>query len=285
MGIAVTGGNGEFGRAVLAHLPNLAQGPVVATVRDISKAGKLPGVDYRPGDFDDPATLRASLAGADTVLINATFFGADPSLRLPRVTAAIGAATSAGVRRIVLTSWPKLENATMPSVQDYRELETVLRTAGPAWTIVRLNIGLADALARDVVWGRQTGGIVAPARDASAAPAAISDLAAATAIVLASPRHEGEVLELTGPDELNWNDLSAAAGVPFRAVSGQEYIAYLAEKFGLPPETRALLTALYADFRDGRSGATGTLRNLLDRPAVPGIEAVEARVALFPPAQ
>ena len=286
MGIAVTGGNGEFGRAVLAQLlaqsQSRAQEPVVATVRDISKADKRPGVDYRPGDFDDPVTLRSSLAGVDTVLVNATFFGADPSLRLPRVTAAIDAATSAGVRRIVLTSWPRLEKATMPSVQNYRELEAVLKAAGPAWTIVRLNIGLADALARDVVWGRQMGEIVAPARGASAAPAAISDLAAATAIALASPQHEGEVLELTGPDELDWNDLAAAAGVPFRAVSDQEYTAYLTEKFGLPPETAALLTALYRDFREGRSSTAGTLADLLGRAAVPGIEAVKARVAVFP---
>ena len=282
MSIAVSGGNGEFGRAVLAQLQNIAHEPLVATVRDISKADKLPGADYRPGDFDDPDTLRTSLAGVDTVLINATFFGTDPSLRLARVTAAIDAATSAGARRIVLTSWPKLEKATMPSVQDYRALEAVLKTAGPAWTIVRLNIGLADALARDVVWGRQMGEIVAPAQEASAAPAAISDLAAATAIVLASPQHEGEVLELTGPDELNWNDLSAAAGVPFRAVSDEKYTAYLTEKFGLPPETTALLTALYADFRGGRSSKTGTLPDLLDRTPVPGIDAVEARVALFP---
>jgi NAD(P)H dehydrogenase (quinone) len=282
MGIAVTGGNGEFGRAVLAQLQSRAQEPVVGTVRDISKADRLPGVDYRPGDFDDPATLRTSLAGADTVLVNATFFGADPSLRLPRVTAAIDAATSAGVRRIVLTSWPSLEKATMPSVQNYRELEAVLKTAGPAWTIVRLNTGLADALARDVVWGRQMGEIVAPAQDASAAPAAISDLAAATAIALASAGHEGEVLEFTGPDELNWNDLSAAAGVPFRAVSDQEYTAYVTERFGLPLETAALLTALYTDFRGGRSSTAGTVADFLDRPAVRGIEAVEARVAVFP---
>ena len=72
------------------------------------------------------------------------------------------------------------------------------------------------------------------------------------------------------------------AGVPFLAVSDQEYTAYLAEKFGLPPETAALLTALYADFREGRSSAAGTLADLLDRRAVPGIEAVKARVAVFP---
>lgn len=282
MSLAVTGGNGEFGKAVLARLRDRTPEPIVATVRDISTANTLPGIDYRAGDFDDPGTLQRSLAGVGTVLINATFFGADPSLRLPRVTAAIGAAARAGVDRVVLTSWPKLEKATMPSVQNYRALESAVKAAGPSWTILRLNIGMADALARDVVWGRQLGELVAPAQDASAAPAAICDLAAAAAIVLSGRQHDGDVLELTGPDELKWSDLAQAAGVPFRAVSDEEYAAYLAEHFSFPPDTAALLIALYADFQEGRSSATGTLPDLLGRPPMPGIEAVEARAALFP---
>ncbi|GAA4394539.1 NAD(P)H-binding protein [Tsukamurella soli] len=282
MSIAVTGGNGEFGRAVLAQLRDRTRESIVTTVRDVAKADKLPGIDYRAGDFDYPDALRGSLVGVDTVLVNATFFGPDPSLRLPRVTAAIGAATEAGVERIVLTSWPRLETSTMPSVQNYRALERTVQAAGPSWTILRLNIGMADALARDVVWGRQMGELVAPARDASAAPAAIPDLAAATAIALVDRRRDGDTLELTGPQDLDWTDLADAAGVPFRAVSDEDYTAYLTENFGFPPETTALLTALYADFREGRSSATGTLPDLLGRPAVPGIEAVRARVALFP---
>ena len=281
MSIAVTGGNGEFGRAVLAQLRERTREPVVATVRDVAKAEPMPGVDHRPGDFDDRDALRASLAGVDTVLVNATFFGADPSLRLPRVTAAIETATIAGARRIVLTSWPGLETATMPSVQDYRELEGVLKAAGPSWTIVRLGVGLADALARDVVWGRQAGELVAPARNASAAPASISDLAEATAVVLMSRESEGAVLELTGSEELDWNDLARLAGVPFRAVSDDEYIAYLVDRFRFSPGAAAMLTALYADLREGRSGRTGTLARLLDHPVTPSIDAVEAQVALF----
>src|SRR5438477_5398041 len=108
MTIAVTGGNGEFGRAVLASLAARSGRPLVATVRDLARVEPLAGVDYRPGDFDDPATLRASLAGADAVLINATFFGPDPGRRRPRVAAAIQAATEAGVGQLVLTSWPDL---------------------------------------------------------------------------------------------------------------------------------------------------------------------------------
>jgi NAD(P)H dehydrogenase (quinone) len=281
--IAVTGGNGEFGSAVIAHLKHRTDQPIVATVRDLAKARAKahdrPGVDHRPGEFDDPATLRASLEGADTVLVNATFFGPDTSLRLPRVTAAIGAAADAGAARIVLTSWPDVDHATVPIVQDYRELEATLKKAGPSWTILRLSAGITDALVRDVVWGRTKGELVAPAQDARATPAALTDLAEATAAVLAAPGHEGATLELTGPDAIGWTDLADLAGVPFRPVTDAEYLTYLTEQFGMPESAATQLTALYADFRGPwASTPTSTLTDLLGRPPVPGIEAVSQRV-------
>jgi NAD(P)H dehydrogenase (quinone) len=283
MTIAVTGGNGEFGSAVIARSRNLTGQPVVATVRDVSKGRQLPGVDYRPGDFDDPESLRASLAGVDTVLVNATFFGPDPTRRLPRVTAAIGAAADAGVGRIVLTSWPDLENATMPTVQDYRQLEAAAKSAGPSWTIIRLGVGFADAVARDVVWGRKVGELVAPAKDARVTPAAITDLAEAAAAVLTQSGHEGEVLEMTGPNAIGWHDVAKLAGVPFRAVPDDEYVAYLTETFNLPEAAARRLAALYADFRGPwASTPTTTVTDLIGHPALPGTEAVQRRVAMFP---
>lgn len=282
MTIAVTGGNGEFGSAVITHLTSRTTQPVVATVRDTAKARTLDGVAYRPGDFDVPVTLATSLADVETVLINATFFGMDPSQRLPRVTAAIGAAADAGVQRIVLTSWPDLEHATMPTVQDYRQLEAAAKTAGPDWVILRLSTGMADALARDVVWGRQVGELVAPAKDACVTPAAITDLAEAAAAVLTHPGYDGEVFELTGPNQIRWDDLAELAGVPFRAVSDDEYTRYVSKNFALPTDAATQLTALYGDFRSGwASKPTATLSELLDRPAVPGAEAVSRRVDMF----
>ena len=199
MTIAVTGGNGEFGRAVLKSLAVRTTEPIVGTVRDLAKVVPAPGVDYRPGDFDDPAALRAGLGGVDSALINATFFGADPARRLPRVTAALRAAADAGVSRIVLTSWSDLDNATVSAVQDYKDLEAAATNAGPAVTILRMAYGLADALARDVVWGKASGELVAPAAHAAVTPAAVADLAEAAAAVLAEPSHNDLAYELTGP--------------------------------------------------------------------------------------
>jgi NAD(P)H dehydrogenase (quinone) len=283
MTIAVTGDNGEFGAAVIAQVRNRTDEPVVATVRDVAKGRRVAGVTYRPGDFDDPESLRASLGGVDTVFVNATFFGQDPARRLPRVTAAIGAAAGAGVARIVLTSWPDLENATMPTVQDHRPLEAAAKTAGPDWTIIRLGVGFGDALARDVVWGRKAGELVAPAKDAKVTPAAVTDLAEAAAVVLTQAGHEGEVLEMTGPDAIGWHDLATLAGVPFRAVPDDEYVTYLTETVHLPEAAARQLTALYADFRGPwASTPTTTVADLIGRPPLPGTEAVRRRVATVP---
>jgi NAD(P)H dehydrogenase (quinone) len=279
MTIAVTGGNGEFGRAVLEALVARAQEPIVGTVRDLTKVVPVPGVDYRPGDFDGPTTLRTSLTGIETVLVNATFFGADPAMRLPRVTAALHAAADAGASRIVLTSWPDLENATVPAVQDYKRLESVVRSIVPSWTILRLAYGLADAVARDVAWARAGGVLVAPAAGAVTAPAAVVDLAEATAAVLAAPGSGGLVYEVTGPDRVTWDQVADLAGVTFRSVSDDEYLAYLT-RFDLPSTVTRQLLELYADFRGAWTSApTSTLASLLGRRPIAGIDAVERRVA------
>jgi NAD(P)H dehydrogenase (quinone) len=281
MTIAVTGGSGEFGRAILRALGPRAREPLVATVRDLARVDPLPGVDYRPGDFDQPDTLQASLADVDTVLVNATFFGADPSLRYPRVRSAIRAAADAGVGRIVLTSWPDLGLATSPAVQDYKQLETLLKAAGSAWTIVRLGYGLPVALARDVVWGKIGGELVAPAAGARVPPAAPADLAEAVAAVLAVPGHEGVVYELSGPDVVSWDQLAELAGVPFRPVGDEDYRDYLT-RFALPAGTDQALIEMYADFRgDWAAAPTGTLGHLIGRAPMPGVEAVRDAVSRF----
>jgi len=281
MTIAVTGGNGEFGRTVLESLSQRTREPLVATVRELARAQRIRGVDYRSGDFDDPDSLRASLSGVDAVLINATFFGADPSLRQQRVSSAIGAAADAAVGRIVLTSWPDLDRATLAAVQDYKHLEALVTRAGPAWTILRLGSGLAVALARDVVWAEAGGELVAPAAGAAVTPADVTDLAEAAAVVLTESGHDRVIHELSGPDPVTWDQLAELASVPFRAVADDAYRDYLT-RFNLPAGIAQQLIDMYADFRsDWASTPTRTVAQLIGHPPVPGIEAVSRGVSRF----
>jgi NAD(P)H dehydrogenase (quinone) len=288
MSIVITGANGEFGRAVLNAVAALRPGErIVASVRDVARAADIKerGFDVRPGSFDRPDELLAAFSGADTVFINATFFGAATELRGERVATAIGAAAEVGASRIVVTTWPNLDHAVLPNVQDYARSEPLVRKAGPSWTILRLGYGLADAVARDVIWARRDGELIAPAGRARCVPAAVFDLADAAAITIARPGHENTTYELTGPRAIDWSDLAALAGsidgrsIRYRAVEDDEYRQYLAAR-GLPgPVTEGLL-GLYAEFRSGWAATPSPdLGRLLGRDPVDTLDAVAQRVS------
>jgi NAD(P)H dehydrogenase (quinone) len=276
MSIAITGGNGELGRGVLSSLLPRTNQLVVATVRDVHAAGDLP-VEARPGSFDEPDVLRESLSGVETLFINATFFGGDPSLRRRRVLNAITAATQVGVGQIVLTSWPDLDNCTIAAGRDYKDLEDAVRRAGPDWTILRLGIGLADTFARDVLWAEQDDELVAPAGTGTVAPAAIDDLAEAAAAVVASPT-PGAVIELAGPDAVSWDQLASLAGVRYRPVDDETWRERLRAR-GFPGAAIDGLLDIYRNVRAGwASSPTPELAALIGRPPVSGLDAVAARV-------
>jgi NAD(P)H dehydrogenase (quinone) len=287
MSIVITGANGEFGRGVLNAAAALAPGEhLVATVRDPARAAGLSarGIDVRPGDFDDPDTLRTAFRGARTVFVNATFFGAATELRGQRVAAAIRAAADAGAARIIVTTWPDLERAAMPQVADYARSERLVQAAGPAWTILRLGYGLADAAARDVLWARRDGELVAPAGAARCTPADAGDLAQAAAVTITRAGHENTRYELTGPRAVGWDDLAALAAsldgrdIRYRPVDDAGYRSYLTAR-GLPGPAVDGLLALYAEFRSGWGAAPGPdLGRLLGRAPADTLDAVRARV-------
>jgi len=288
MTIVITGANGEFGRGVLNAVAALAPGlRVVATVRDPARAADLRerGIEVRPGSFDDAAALPAAFSGAETVFINATFFGAGAELRGRRVATAIRAAVGAGAARIILTTWPNLDHAGLPDVQDFIQSERLVQAAGPSWTILRLGYGLADAIARDVMWARRDGELVAPAAAARCAPAAVSDLIDAAALTIVEPGHDNARYEFTGPRAIDWSDLASLAAsidgrdIRYRPVDDDEYRAYLVGQ-GLPGQVIEGLLALYAEFRSGWAATPSPdLSRLLGRELVDTLDAVRQRLA------
>jgi len=287
MSIVITGANGEFGRGVLDAVAALAPGEdLVAAVRDVGRAADLRerGLEVRPGSFDDPQALAGAFAGARAVLVNATFFGVASELRGRRVAAAIRAAADAGAGRVIVTTWPDLDHAALPAVRDYAQSERLVREAGPAWTILRLGYGLADAGARDVIWARRDGQLLAPAAAARCAPAAVPDLVDATARAITGAGHEGRCYELTGPRAIGWDDLAALAAsldgrdIRYRPAGEEEYRAYLAAR-GLGGPVIDGLLGLYAEFRSGWAATPAPdLARLLGRDPVDSLDAVRQRV-------
>jgi NAD(P)H dehydrogenase (quinone) len=287
MTLVITGANGEFGRVVVDTAVAAAPGErIIASVRDPAQSRDLldRGIEVRAGSFDDTDQLRDAFDGADTVVVNATFFAATADLRGQRVASAIRAAADVGARRIVLTTWPDLDNCDIPDVQDYVASEALVRSVGPKWTILRFGAGLADALARDVIWARRDGELVAPAAQATSVPAAARDLAEATARVATGAGHDDKLYELTGPRAIDWSDLASLASEadatprPYRAVTDAEYRDCLAG-LGLPENYVDGLLALYSAFRSGwNSRPDATLARLLGRDPVDPIDAVRERL-------
>jgi NAD(P)H dehydrogenase (quinone) len=286
--IVVTGGNGAFGRQVVEQL--LARIPasgLVVSVREPAAAAALTarGIEVRRGDFNDPASLTDAFAGAETVLINATNYGTGPRVRAAQQAAAIRAAVTVGADRVVATTWQDLDNCPLELASDFPATERLITRAGPAWTILRLCYGMAASLARDVASAVATGNLAAPAGDARATPAAVTDLAEATANVLVEAGHDGHTYELTGPIAVSWTDLAALATtlggrkIRYRRVTGDEFRDQVVA-LGFPPSLVGMLLQYYAAFRAGWAGSPSTdLSRLLGRPAVESLDAVRHAVA------
>ena len=283
MSIVVTGANGEFGAGVMRSLVERGA-EVIASVREVKteRDRVLDGVEFRRADFDDRGATESAFMGAETAFVNASFFGPDPSRRLPRVATAIEAATAAGVQRLIVTSWPDLENTTMTAVQDYLEIEQRARYAAPSVLVLRLAVGLADALARDVAWAMRDGVLVAPAGSAVITPASVADLAegAAGAVL----RGDEGVLDLRANRAVDWNDLARLAGeltgspIEYRAVDDAAYREHLGD-LGMPPAARDGLLEFYRAFRDGWAAEPdATLASLLEREPVDPLDVVRGRL-------
>jgi NAD(P)H dehydrogenase (quinone) len=283
--IVVTGASGEFGGGIAqAVLQALTPARLVATVRDLSRAKDLvdQDVDVRVADFDDRDLLRSAFAGADTVFINATFFGTVTALRQQRVANAIDA-TQEAVPRVIMTSWPDLEHCDLAAIADYRASEERLRSTSSDWTILRLGYGIADAVARDVKWGVRDGRVVAPAASAIIRPVAVADLVEASATVLLGEGHSREILEIRNPAAINWNGVAELASrisghaIPYEPVDDDGYRDYLGS-IGLNPGFADGLLDLYRIFRAGwASESDEALENLLERTPQTPENAILAR--------
>jgi NAD(P)H dehydrogenase (quinone) len=217
------------------------------------------------------------------VLINGAFVG-DLHRRRTRFTSAISAATHAGVSRIVLASFPEANTCPIPEATDYIEAEAALRAAGPDWTIVREAVSMANPIAREVAWATRFGQLRAPTAGALCVPAAITDLAEATARVLADPPGNATVYEFSGPRAVDWTELAELASelagqtIHFEPTDDAGFETVLAEA-GVPAWHAPGWRNFHAAFRAGwGSHSYPDLGAVLGRAPVDTREAIRRRI-------
>jgi NADH dehydrogenase len=156
---AVTGAFGFTGRALAEQL--LDAGHEVITLTRRSGAGDplASRITVRPFDTTRPADLAASLAGVDT-LFNTHWLrfpreGMTFEAAVGRSAALLAAAREARVRRVVHVSVVNASaDADTPYVRAKAALESVVRSSGVEWAVVRptLTYGPGDILINNLAW-------------------------------------------------------------------------------------------------------------------------------------
>ncbi len=282
--IIITGATGALNGATVDHLlTHVPADQVVVAVRDPARATAFArrGVEVRHADYAEPASLPAAFDGADQLLLVSSSDPAADAVALHR--AAIAAATSAGVGRILYTSHQAVapDNPFSPA-RDHHATERLLAASGVAWTSLR-NGFYAHSLAWMAGSWRETGVIEVPG-DGPVSWTARDDAAEAAAVVLASNGAHDGALTLTAPAAPTFVELAATAsevsGRPVRCevVAEQEWLDAQAAA-GRPRHLSDFLLGFYRGAQQGFfAGTDPLLGELLGR------EPRGAREALAEPA-
>ncbi|MBS7232607.1 SDR family oxidoreductase [Flavobacterium psychroterrae] len=208
--IVVTGASGFIGKGTIEFLlKNLPADQIVGMVRDVNKDKELNnlGIEIREGNYQDYQSLLKAFKGAEKVLLVSAHAFTDLTAQHINV---IDAAKQAGVKHIVFTSIYRTESAqhSIPWVTlSMKITEDYLKKSGMAYTILR-NTFYFDYLPyyfRDVL---KEGKLVIPGGEGAVAFALRSDLAEATANVLAQSGHENKTYALIGNRSYSYGDIA-----------------------------------------------------------------------------
>lgn len=275
--IIVTGATGKLGRAIVENLVRrMPAEQIGASVRDPTKAADLEalGVRVRHGDFADHDSLAHAFEGATQLLIVSSNARASGGDTLAQHRAAIDAARTAGVRRIVYTSQMAASaSSAFPPARDHAATEEMLRESGLPWTALRHGFYAESALML-MGEGLKTGVIEAPA-DGKVAWTTHADLAEADAAILANEgRYDGPTPPLTGSQALDLADLAAIASELLerpvrRETLGDDTLRARMAARGAPEAVADLTLGLYLASRNGEFAAVDpTLEQLIGRPPI-----------------
>jgi NAD(P)H dehydrogenase (quinone) len=275
MTIVVTGATGHLGSLIVEGLlgTGLAPADIVGTGRKVEKLDGFAarGVTVRQIDFDDPASLDAAFAGADSLMLVSA---SEPGNRVPQHIAAIDAAKRAGVKHIVYTSAPAATTSALVLAPEHKATEEYLVASGIPFTILR-NGWYTENYFGTLAQAKATGVIAQNTGDGRVASASRKDYADAAVVALTQPGHEGKVYELSGDVAWDFDDFAKAASevtgreVTYQRLTADEAAAALAGA-GLDDGTIGFVVALNGNISDGLlSPTSGELRELIGRPTTP----------------
>ena len=218
--IGITGASGAVGGRVARRLSDRGL-PLRLVVRDPARAPALPGAQVSTATYGDRQSLLTAFAGVGTLFM----VSADEAIdRLDQHKQAVEAAAAAGVRKIVYLSFLGARpDATFVLARQHHHTEQHIKETGAHFVFLR------DAMYTDYVplLVGSDGFIRGPAGDGKAGFVARDDVAEVAAAVIASSGHDGETLELTGPEAISLDEAADRLG------------KFIGRPIGYHPETEA----------------------------------------------
>ena len=270
---AVTGATGKLGRLVLDELlRQVNPADIVALARDPAALADyaLKGIQVRPADYDDPASLKAALAGVDRVLL---ISGNAVGQRERQHGAVIDAAEAAGVSYLAYTSVLNAQGSRLMLAPEHVATEKLLEASGLNSDVLRMpwysenyTGALGPAIEHGAIYGATGGGKLSTATRADLAAAAVGAL-------IRSPG--GKTYELAGDHPWTMqefaDEVSRQAGKPVQYVNQSESdYAKTLEGAGLPPPVATLLASTsYLAGQGELFSESKDLSDLAGRPSTP----------------
>jgi uncharacterized protein YbjT (DUF2867 family) len=262
--ILVTGATGTVGRELVRRLLE-GRHEVRVLVRDERRLGDLAArIQVSVGNLDDPASLRAALAGISQVFLLTSRTQQDADV--------LAAAKDAGARHIVKLS---TQEAGWVPVEGHgfwhREREELIQASGLAWTFLRPTMFLNTSLQWAATVKSQRA-VYFPMGAGQLAPVDPADVAAVAAAALTAAGHEGQGYELTGGQVMGAADmvatLSDVLGQPISYIGIPEDTArQQMRQAGLPDYVTNGLLETFRLVRAGRFAyTTGTVQRVTGQP-------------------
>ena len=283
MSVVVTGATGQLGRLAVEALLRRGVDPqsITATGRRTETLADLAerGVTVRAASYDDEASMRGALAGAQTLLLVS---GSEVGQRVRQHRNVVEAARAAGIGLVAYTSIAKADTSTLLLAEEHRTTERLLAESGLSHVLLRNSWYIENYTAQVPVYLEH--GIAGAARDGRVSAATRADYAEAAAAVLVEDGHAGRTYELGGP-AFSMTELaqvvSEVSGRPVTCTDlPVEAYTQVLVGAGLPEP----VAAVYADGDRGVADGellveTDDLERLLGRPAKPLVDAVRAAFA------
>lgn len=264
--VLVTGATGNIGRKLVDHLLRAGAGPIRALTANPARAALPSEVEVVQGYLGALDSLSGVFDGVRSMYL----------APVPETTAQVmELAADAGVQHVV--------DLAGPEGSWWYAVEQAVEASGVLWT----HLEPGEFMDNYLMWAEQislTGQVRDAYPDAASAPIHMDDVAAAAAVALLEPGHQGQAYLITGPEMLTRAEMAGRIGqalgqpVPYVEVSHEEAVAALAPSMG---EYAQWYVDNVSELMDGPQPTTDVLERLLGRPATTFLQWAQANRAEF----